>query len=433
MGGGMARLVTALVFLAPSLLATVPVAWDSHSILCSEQMAGNSPVRSRFTARLSDAERRSVSERTAAIPDGEAAALARALERASGWDDLRCEPERCALTAMAAYERGLVPVETVATLLWRDAALETFRPPEARRRAIPIVNESGRPSDWLKLVCGSDPGALTEPQWHVFLERLSALPPSERVAWSFPKTGLDSAYREADTMLGTFLALAFRPVDPAGEPERDGIVLPSFGVLRAWLAARHGDRAITLFPELGRASSWDLLEDLAEGGRAFALPFPGLRGVEKADGIVTGPFFAAVHDFSHAHFGSGHSLPAYRRAFLRIARLMDDYAREWAPSRLPRGLLTVEEARYWRFRFGDVSLPSAGLFHEGPEPSIADSIQADFGASPESRWHVVPALLLEDMVRDPGYWAALGMDPRRFSARMGAGLDRWNRLLLPEP
>lgn len=425
------------------LLVLFALLWSAHSqaILlkpCQERLSdtplgltfvGDIPTTRDFLLlSLRTEERESVRAKSAAVSALAVSALVTTLSSPEGWNALACKESDCPVIALAAYERGLLSLETLATMLWRHAAIETFHPEGTKRRAIRLVDGAGRPTAFARATWAPRPGALSDAQFDSLVAAIHRLPPAEQVAWSMPVKAVPPAWREAEWILSAFLNLIFFPVDDAGEPARDHVVIPSFGAMQAWLDTRHGETAIALLPQLGKASSWHLLDQIEINGRAMALPFPGVLGVEKADGMETGPFFAGAHDLFHAHFGSGHTVPAYRQSFRRIAELLRRHASEPTAR---AGELTEQQARLLRFRMGDLSLPSASLFQSGPEPSFADSVHADFGSNSDNPLFVVTRLIVQDMAHDPAYWQQRGLDARRFATRLGPTVEQWYESILP--
>jgi hypothetical protein len=97
-------------------------------------------------------------------------------------------------------------------------------------------------------------------------------------------------------------------------------MIPSFGMMQAFLNVKYKEQAITLNPVLGLSSLEDL-ENLDR--RDVALSFPGVTLPEKADGFLAPAHQFSWHDFYHAYYGS--SIPKnHRELFNQLGLIAKD-------------------------------------------------------------------------------------------------------------
>ena len=157
---------------------------------------------------------------------------------------------------------------------------------------------------------------LTEKQFEAFFEQLNQLPASEQYVFlvhdkdpispDLPPTISQRLY------LGTGYNVFCRNIEAGTR------MVPSIGMMQAFLNVRYGKNAVQLNPVIGLSSEADIRQNGLESKRDTAVCFPGVELPEEADTFRAPWYDFTYHDFYHAMLASG--IPVqYRPLLVQIA------------------------------------------------------------------------------------------------------------------
>ncbi len=365
-----------------------------------------------------------------------AGTLAGALRRGDWSDSGLADPAAAAIAGESAYKRGLISLGQFVTLIMRWEALADFGVGSGALEPTPILDAAerltpesreifvGRPKRWN--VRAMHWTGLSEPQAEDFARRLARLPVSERGYWFFniPRISIEGRMRQKPAPWAKALVevdgAIWDQVFPAPlrrrRPDSRSLVLPSFGVLQAYLDAKFGKDATQLLPAFGSTSMTELLDGIGAGGRVLGLQFPGQEfDTTKAHGFELGRLMYTLHDFFHAYAASL-SPVEYRRTFRRIYRIASEYrgaARQRTQQErvLDSNPVTTDGSEAsWshiaRWYIADLLTPSSSKPFDGTDPE--SRYVKDFGSIRSRRVAGAPAflsaLIVRDMALHPEAW-----------------------------
>ena len=310
--------------------------------------------------------------------------------------------------AVAAYRRGFIGIETVATLALRWSAARDFSK-TIRLKTLPLLSPEGtltphaveffadqkmeyaRPAIPKNLTQIGLPSRLL-PQLQ---EALSRLPASERNLFVIDTVWNKEPW-ECSVICNSHIWRMMMPRGLAtfGQPNGVGyiLVIPSFSVLQTYLNVRYGDDAVQLFPRIGSASFDKVYFSIAAGGRVFGLNFPGLKPMIRVDRVELGQLFFTWHDDYHAYLAS--SFPRqYREILPRLLMVLKESQKAAKMSR--------KRVRKLAHKILDFELPS--IRNSLADRSIAALIKTDFTVEEI-------AVIRRDLEANSGLYEAAGLN-----------------------
>ncbi len=266
----------------------------------------------------------------------EVASLVDALDRGDWNDPVFSDARRSADVARDAYEQGRLDLARFVTVVMRWETIEDFPLSKGDLDAKPVLASDGKLTTNARHIFGGAtawtdnnmPGhqiGLAPEQLARFEELVAALPRSERSVWIIhvPNEALAGskkvpAAHAFDAVDRAIWAQGFKVPDVEKLPGHRAMVIPTFGLMQAYLDARFGADAAQMLPSFGKTSMKQLMQGIASGGRVLGLQYPGLvLDTRGAHGFELGRIGYTQHDFYHAYVASMHPKP-YRRLFKRI-------------------------------------------------------------------------------------------------------------------
>ena len=204
---------------------------------------------------------------------------------------------------------------------------------------------------------------LSEGQIDLLFEKLRALPKSEQQFFIVPdKEGKYLPILE-DQLLGRSTTHTITQeinfatgLNVFSRLEGPAVMIPSFGLMQAYLEVRNGQDAVQMNPVLGLSSLGDLRQNALEGKRDFALHHPAASLPNTADNFSAPGVDFEKHDFYHAQLSSSIP-PFYKRLFIQCADMIENQVHQ------ERGFLSFnrESMQHLHDRFIDMEVSNFRL------------------------------------------------------------------------
>ena len=225
-----------------------------------------------------------------------------------------CDPSSDPYDFLAALQREKISQGQFATSCIY-ASLKESVPQGATLECVPLFTPDGEISqrakkeiaETLPQSCSAD----FENKWDQFFSEMQTLPASERQY--FILRGAESR------SYGIFAVVSEVGITPFGVTHSKERMVPSFGMMCAFLRGQCGQDAVTPIPGIGLSPLESLIQNGLEDEREFGIPFADLPFPDKADGYpLTYRFDFCVHDWYHAIRASRIPLKV-RRAWIELA------------------------------------------------------------------------------------------------------------------
>ncbi len=295
-----------------------------------------SPQRSsdfeELISRVSPEERSHIDEKLALIADNKDVKiqmLHEALE-SQNWDHEIFQDENYPYYALEAV--GLEEGDKHKLSRGQFATLMSFwkTSQDFQVRSIPLFNTNGSINEEARKIikqtlrlASQDPiYFLSDEQIEQFFEEMSKLPKSEQQFFIVPKIESKEV-----TALKVIYELGINIFAHFFEKSQEKRMIPSFGMMQAYLNVKYEQDAVEMMPFIGLSSIDDIRENGLKGERDFAIHFPGVSLPEKADDVQALGFDFSYHDFYHSLVAS--SAPRkFPPLFIQIADIIYRFKRQ---------------------------------------------------------------------------------------------------------
>ncbi|MBS0615948.1 MAG: hypothetical protein JSR58_05295 [Verrucomicrobia bacterium] len=222
--------------------------------------------------------------------------------------------------ALAALHEGQITPEALATILiFYSAQTET-----KNIRSVPLFIQGKVNEEAKKLLIETwPPDQQTEEHLTAFFKKMETADPVQQQFFLIPYSQ-EKEYAGGNADLMTFAGdihserVGFNVFGACSE---DRHMLPSMGMMQAFLDVCHGNQAVKINPVLGLSSEKDIHDNGLNNERDMGLLFPYINFPLSADGSSAKGFRFWYHDFYHSSLCSLIP-PEHRKLYVQFADII---------------------------------------------------------------------------------------------------------------